>query len=682
MRYYMRSFSMTVKQLREIFAFMISNSLGYRKLLVLFDKTSPFRDDDMLFLRIGKTRRDPFQRHQEDIRRGGPSNFVYAFMLTADRLFPAIADSCTIFELEQFPEEPDLANDALKATQTLPSISNEQTNILELEDLCEQFLMALFGLDFVLNTTVNCAWSANGSAHDTALSDDHYLKFQTLNTKVFPLLRREHFQNASIETAEKVSGWAKAIQSYAAVHQRSVSTYRNKTYDFLDQLREMVAEQAMPATFGEDMNLLLLVGGGIPPVAYQHAQNLWTHPSPFANMLKTLFSRLQEWELPITTPQNCQTPIDLSIFPFVDFCPCSMGEGMDDTFPDNPERRSFSDHGVKRLEVKYDGDSGSPGTSTKITPLSGLAAGPLDLTGGKLKPLIQLAKGASHQESETASLNQDATVSHNPPFDNQAETSVLKCRAMSDITTNMTMKKSPQFPQASPVSTLNGFQESTTHETVVIKTRHYKPKLHGSEVRRGGNGMLGIYWLDSFKARHAFSIWAPQAVKGSERAYYLFFSLDGIDVRNEEGESYAKQPHRTVTLGLERIPHSQRTHELGLQFIKLWEHETGQDFQAAIENQASHWRPQRFEASRYRPTQRSRENERPQPREQVWEGPGKPLPKEANQYDLDTIAFEDTLRILSECLDYCWPQGGELFICDPIRWPEKTEVNIWSQLRR
>lgn len=327
MRYYMRSFSMTVKQLREIFAFMISNSLGYQKLRVLLDKTSPFRDDDTLFLRyIGRTRRDPLQRHQEDIRKGGPSNFVYAFMLTADRLFPAIFDSCTIFELEQFQQEPDLADDALKATQTLPSISNEQTNILELEDLCEQLLMALFGMDFVLNTTMNCAWSANGSTHDTVLSDNHYLKFQTLDTKVFPFLRREHFKNASIEIAEKVSGWAKAIQSYAAAHQHSVSTYRNKTYNFSDQLREMIAEQAMPATLGEDMNLLLLVGAGIPSVAYQHAQNLWTHPTPFANMLKTLFSRLQEWELPITTPQNCQTPIDLSIFPFVDFCPWLKAE--------------------------------------------------------------------------------------------------------------------------------------------------------------------------------------------------------------------------------------------------------------------------------------------------------------------------------------------------------------------
>ena len=239
---------------------------------------------------------------------------------------PAIIDSCTISELEEFQQEPDLANDTLKATQTLPSISNRQTDIIELEDLCEQLLIALFGLDSVLNTTLNCAWTANGSAHDTVLSDAHDLEFQTLDTKVFPLLRREHFQIASIEIAEKVRGWAKEIQSYAAAHQHSVSIYRNKTYDFSDQLREMVAEQAMPATFGEDMNLLLLVGGGIFPVAYQHAQNVWTHPSPFANMLKTLFSRLQEWELPITTTQNCQTLIDLSGFSFVDFCPWLKAE--------------------------------------------------------------------------------------------------------------------------------------------------------------------------------------------------------------------------------------------------------------------------------------------------------------------------------------------------------------------
>ena len=142
-----------------------------------------------------------------------------------------------------------------------------------------------------------------------------------------------------------------------------------------------------------------------------------------------------------------------------DFGPSVMGEGIGDTFPDNPERRGFSDHGVKRLKVDYDGDSGSPGISTKITPLSGLAAGPLDPTGGKLKPLTQLVKGASHRGSETVSLIQDANVSPNPPFDNQAEASVLKCRAMSDITRNMTARQSSQSSQASPVSTRDGFQE-------------------------------------------------------------------------------------------------------------------------------------------------------------------------------------------------------------------------------
>jgi hypothetical protein len=77
----------------------------------------------------------------------------------------------------------------------------------------------------------------------------------------------------------------------------------------------------MPAMFEDDMNLLLIFGAGIPPEAHQNAHGLWTQPSTFASMLKTLFTRLQDWELPIATPENCKTPIDFNIFPFVDFCP-------------------------------------------------------------------------------------------------------------------------------------------------------------------------------------------------------------------------------------------------------------------------------------------------------------------------------------------------------------------------
>ena len=50
----------------------------------------------------------------------------------------------------------------------------------------------------------------------------------------------------------------------------------------------------MPAIFEDDMNLLLIFGAGIPTEAYQNAHGLWTQPSMFASMLKTLFTRLQD----------------------------------------------------------------------------------------------------------------------------------------------------------------------------------------------------------------------------------------------------------------------------------------------------------------------------------------------------------------------------------------------------
>ena len=265
-RYYIRSFSMTAQQLRDIVAFMTSKGLGYPKLRVLSDMTATWEEEDILFLRyIGKTKRAPFRRHREDMLSGGPSNFLHRLMLTFDHLFPAILDSCTIFELQEIQQPSHMVRDTSAETRPPQSKSNESAHTSELEDLREQALIALFGQDSALNTTVNCAWSATGAAHDTVLSNDHYLKFQALKTEVFPFLSPGNFKKASIEVRERISAWAKDIQLYAATHKQSVSVYRNRTYGFTTRLREVIAEQAMPAIFEDDMNLLLIVGAGISP---------------------------------------------------------------------------------------------------------------------------------------------------------------------------------------------------------------------------------------------------------------------------------------------------------------------------------------------------------------------------------------------------------------------------------
>jgi hypothetical protein len=184
---------MTAQQLRDIVAFMTSKGLGYPKLRVLSDMTATWEEEDILFLRyIGKTtKRAPFQRHRHDMLSGGPSNFLYRLMLAFDHLFPAILDSCTIFELQEIQQPSHMVRDTSTKTQPLQSKSNESAHTSELEDLREQALIALFGQDSGLNTTVNCAWSATGAAHDTVLSNDHYLKFQHSRLKSFLFSVRE-----------------------------------------------------------------------------------------------------------------------------------------------------------------------------------------------------------------------------------------------------------------------------------------------------------------------------------------------------------------------------------------------------------------------------------------------------------------------------------------------------------
>jgi hypothetical protein len=135
-------------------------------------------------------------------------------------------------------------------------------------------------------------------------------------------------------------------------------------------------------------------------------------------------------------------------------------------------------------------------------------------------------------------------------------------------------------------------------------------------------------------------------------------------VRDANGKSCTGkvgQPH-VVTLNLYRLPHSQITHDLGLQLIKLWEHETGHDFKAAIEKLSSHWRL--WESDSSRASIRSaidgpRKDELVQARMQSWVGSGQPLScsGEARKYPHGTIASEDALWVLSRCLDQYWPNG-------------------------
>lgn len=160
-------------------------------------------------------------------------------------------------------------------------------------------------------------------------------------------------------------------------------------------------------------------------------------------------------------------------------------------------------------------------------------------------------------------------------------------------------------------------------------------------------------------------------------------------MRDANGKSCTRkvgQPH-AVTLNLYRLPHSQITHDLGLQLIKLWEHETGHDFKAAVEKLSSHWRLRESDYSRasIQPAiDGPRKDELVQARMQNWVGPGPPLSRssEAREYPHGAIASEDALWVLSRCLDQYWSNGGEMFVCDPDKWPQKAEVNIWARPRR
>ena len=302
--FYVRSFTLTARQLRDVIAQFHDSGLEYAKTRAWLHSIEIMQPDEVAYIRyVGKTSRGALRRHREDLltRKCG---FLAKFLVCLEILFPTIIDSAAIYV---FP------------TQQLPDFEKSHS----FDEIMEQAIIALLGLPSLLNQAMTGA----AQWHFTP-SELHYRNFLDLQTNAISRLDPALF--ARIHAPEAITAWANDIQRYAMEHKVSVSNHRNKYHDFPDSLRDMILEQAVPSAFRGTFVFLLTVGAGIGQEGYQKKQAFYTGSSHSARLIKLFFDRLWDWE----QPQNLTSPrvddlIRVGAFPFVDLCPWYRAEGED-----------------------------------------------------------------------------------------------------------------------------------------------------------------------------------------------------------------------------------------------------------------------------------------------------------------------------------------------------------------
>lgn len=224
--YYVRSFSLSVSQLRDVIADFHENGLYYPKKAVWANMIETMQSSDIVYLRyIGRTDwRTAFQRHREDMLMRS-TGFLSKFLISLGHLHPVVIDCSAVYAF----------SDIKSVYQNSLPLHNWQ-EAQSFREIREQALIALFGLPSLLNQVIG------GSQCEFALSNAHHAMFALLNTDTLLRLAPASFYPVSASTETEIFNWASDIHSYAKDHQVSVSMFRNKQHKFSEALKDTVAK--------------------------------------------------------------------------------------------------------------------------------------------------------------------------------------------------------------------------------------------------------------------------------------------------------------------------------------------------------------------------------------------------------------------------------------------------------
>ncbi|KAL2809983.1 hypothetical protein BJX63DRAFT_423456 [Aspergillus granulosus] len=223
---------------------------------------------------------------------------------------------------------------------------------------------------------------------------------------------------------------------------------------------------------------------------------------------------------------------------------------------------------------------------------------------------------------------------------------------------------------------------SELSQAVILRFKAmYRAKLDGAEVFVWKNRSFPIYWITPSGQKYKFVMRAPQSILDGSlgKRKYIFFTEDGIDLRDGEGTSCLVRKEslssdNKVTFPVNHLPNCQDTTELGSRLVELWEYETGLSWMnTALALVATP--PQTLGSTSRTPTHPP----------SFYIGGSLPLIRsnwsesKLAPYRSPPVPADETW-LLWMCLKEQWPSGGILFIGIPEKWPLRQD-NIWVHFR-
>lgn len=233
--FYIRTFALTISELAGVLQVLVDEDMRGDTFLMLVDLVGTLEDtpDTIVYLRYcGSTGTgNAWLRHVDDLRNIPPS-----FL---GRLLQALLDEC--------PEVVDAAevHEVTEATFRFPV---DQSLI----DVREQALIALFGLDSLLNTV------PGGHGLQYNLDEEDETQFHDMRTN---LIERFSLQCEPCSSVidRGIQQYAASVQQYCIGH----ATTGTDRVPYSDQLRDLVTKQAIPATILGEYAIMTTIGSDI-----------------------------------------------------------------------------------------------------------------------------------------------------------------------------------------------------------------------------------------------------------------------------------------------------------------------------------------------------------------------------------------------------------------------------------
>ncbi|RDL41549.1 uncharacterized protein BP5553_01528 [Venustampulla echinocandica] len=314
--FYLRSFSMTVSQLRSIVDDWKNRKYYYgEEATTWLGMTAAMSSEEVVYIRyIGATeKKTPFQRYTADFSsKTGP--VLAKFLETVGRLCPTVLDSVAIYEFDE-------ASHLSAKTCSLPEWKENRA----MQTLPEQALIALFGFSSLLNQAVG------GFLHTYNPDDDQRAVFKSLQTGSIEAMQ-QNLQTAPVDLVNKLRAWARSVFEHDIGRQRSLLAVEerlskpgvpSKIYQFSESLQLTVMSQAVPALYLGQFTPVVTIGAEMSKDAYGKAEPFYTGQSRSADLMKKVLSKLYEWEegLKETSSFTINSLIKRQGLPFVNLLP-------------------------------------------------------------------------------------------------------------------------------------------------------------------------------------------------------------------------------------------------------------------------------------------------------------------------------------------------------------------------